>query len=94
MAYPETFVQREQHRISVRDHGGGIPKEKQSALFVRFQQLEDASTRRNGGTGLGLAISKSLVERLGGRIGMESDAGQGSVFWFELPRSFKLQEVT
>ena len=72
-------------RFAVSDGGPGIPKDQQSRLFERFEQLESANTRRRGGTGLGLAISRSLVEQHGGRIGVESTPGKGSTFWFELP---------
>jgi CheY-like chemotaxis protein len=69
-------------RVSVSDTGIGIDKEQQKNLFVSFQQAESSTTRKYGGTGLGLAISKSIVEMMGGQIGIESELGKGSVFTF------------
>jgi signal transduction histidine kinase len=70
-------------RISVADRGPGIPEELRPRLFGRFEQASGTQ----GGTGLGLAISKALVEKMGGRIGCESEPGKGSTFWIELPRA-------
>jgi PAS domain S-box-containing protein len=69
-------------RFSVRDTGIGIPAEKLDALFQKFMQVDALSTRRHGGTGLGLAISKQLAEMMGGSVGVESEEGKGSEFWF------------
>jgi PAS domain S-box-containing protein len=74
-------------RISVHDHGPGIPKEKWSSLFESFSQLESPDGRERPGTGLGLAISKSIVEAHNGRIDFDSKLGEGSTFFIDLPAS-------
>jgi signal transduction histidine kinase/DNA-binding response OmpR family regulator len=71
-------------RLSVRDTGIGIPKDRQAAIFDSFTQVDGSTTRRYGGTGLGLTISRQLVELMGGRMGLESTPGAGSLFWVEL----------
>lgn len=69
-------------RFSVKDSGIGIPKEQQPIIFDSFTQTDGATTRRYGGTGLGTTISKQLTEMMGGEIGVITDAGKGSEFWF------------
>ena len=72
-------------RFLVRDTGIGLAPQDQARVFRDFEQADGSSTRKFGGTGLGLAISKRIVERMGGRIAVESEAGKGSIFSFTVP---------
>lgn len=71
--------------FSVRDTGIGIPEDRVPHIFDAFEQVDSGHGRRYGGTGLGTTIAKSLTELLGGVIGVESQVGAGSHFWFDLP---------
>jgi PAS domain S-box-containing protein len=72
-------------RITVRDHGPGVPIEFKPHIFEKFSQADATNTRQKGGTGLGLSIVKQIVERLGGKIGFDDAPGGGAVFYVDLP---------
>jgi PAS domain S-box-containing protein len=71
--------------VAVSDHGPGIPRPQQDRIFEPFHQIDSSDARARGGSGLGLAIARRIVLRHGGEIGVESDEGRGSTFWFRLP---------
>ena len=72
-------------RVSVQDHGEGIPEEFRGHIFKRFAQADSSTTREKSGTGLGLSIAKAIVEKHGGSIAFETQVGRGTSFYFDLP---------
>jgi PAS domain S-box-containing protein len=72
-------------RISVRDHGSGVPDEFKAHIFEKFAQADATNARQKGGTGLGLSIVKQIVERLAGKIGFQDAPGGGAIFYVDLP---------
>ena len=73
----------------VTDRGRGVPVAYRRAIFERFRQVETSDAREKGGTGLGLAICKSIIEQHGGTIGVESEEGVGSTFWFRIATALR-----
>jgi signal transduction histidine kinase/ActR/RegA family two-component response regulator len=80
-----SFDERRAIRVAVQDTGLGIPAGRLDRLFKPFTQVDSSTTRRFGGTGLGLTISRSLIELMGGEIGVTTEPGTGSTFWFCVP---------
>jgi len=77
-------------RVEVRDRGPGIPEEFRDRIFQKFSQADSSDVRVKSGTGLGLNISRAIIERMGGSIGFETEAGAGSTFYFQVPEWKKL----
>lgn len=79
--------------FTVRDTGLGIPKDKLDTIFQAFEQVDSSSTRKFGGAGLGLAVSSQLCQMMGGEIWVESELGQGSVFYFTVTMKQSTDEI-
>ena len=80
-------------RTSIKDAGPGLTADDQTRLFTRFQRLSARPTGGESSTGLGLSIVKDLIELHGGRVGAKNHPHGGSIFWFELPRGMKNEEL-
>lgn len=80
-------------RISVQDHGSGIPFDMQETIFDKFRQVDASKTRQHSGTGLGLAICRELAQMLNAAVGLASEPGKGSTFFVELSFDFKGREL-
>ncbi|MET3105482.1 PAS domain S-box-containing protein [Oxalobacteraceae bacterium GrIS 1.18] len=76
-------------KVEIQDWGKGIPLAFRDRIFKKFAQADDGDTRRQGGTGLGLNITQSLIEKMGGEIGFDSEVGVGTVFWFTVEAGVK-----
>jgi len=72
--------------VKIRDQGRGIPASLKDRIFERFEQVESADYKQKGGRGLGLAICKAIIDSHQGTIGVESEEGKGSTFWFRIPQ--------
>lgn len=74
-------------KVSISDHGTGIPDEFKKRIFSKFAQADSSDSRQKNGTGLGLSIVRALIESMGGRVGFDSEIGKGTTFYFTLPES-------
>lgn len=81
----ETVAAAQMIEVRIIDQGRGVPAKFKDAIFQRFQQVDISDSKEKKGTGLGLPICKAIVDALGGKIGVESEPGQGSTFWFRVP---------
>ena len=79
-------VDEDRVQVAVADNGIGIPEDELDKIFMKFHQVDSSATRKKGGTGLGLAICKEIIEHHGGKIWVESQLGEGSTFYFTVPR--------
>lgn len=80
-------------RVTVTDNGPGVPENFRARLFQKFSQADSSDSRQKGGTGLGLAICKEIIERMGGKVGVESAPGKGASFYFDLPCDDATQKI-
>ena len=71
-------------KVEVEDTGVGVSSDKRESIFAKFTQIRPGDNCRRGGTGLGLSISKAIIDEMGGEIGVESNEGIGSTFWFRI----------
>lgn len=78
-------LQNDRLEVSVSDKGRGVPESHRKTIFEKFKQVEKSDGKRSSGTGLGLPICKDIIEKHGGEIGVESEEGKGSNFWFRIP---------
>lgn len=80
---------KDELKLTVKDQGRGIPADKISKVFSQFEQVEIADAKQRGGTGLGLAICQAIISEHKGKIGVESQLGEGSTFWFTIPKNLQ-----